>query len=55
MAIAAPQIGESLRIFIVAARALEMIAEDTGDEGLIEKFTDQIYINPEIIKASKAI
>lgn len=68
VAIAAPQIGEGLRIFIVAGSALKMIAED---EGLIDengnainvsektgtqtspKFTDQIYINPEIIKASK--
>ena len=62
VAIAAPQIGESLRIFIVASRALKMIAEDEGliahdDTGGLNntdaKFSDLIFINPEIIKASK--
>lgn len=54
VAIAAPQIGEGLRIFVVAGRALKMIAEDEGliDENIDEN-TDQIFINPEIIKSSK--
>ena len=56
VAIAAPQIGESLRIFVVASRALKMIAEDEGliaDDDTAVKFPDLIFINPEIIKASK--
>lgn len=58
VAIAAPQIGESLRIFIVASRALKMIAEDEGliaHDDTAVKFSDLIFINPEIIKASKKL
>lgn len=41
VAIAAPQIGESLRIFVVAERASKLLTEDT------------VFINPEIIRLGK--
>jgi len=41
VAIAAPQIGESLRIFVVAERASKLLKEDT------------VFINPEIIRLGK--
>lgn len=41
VAIAAPQIGHSLRIFVVAKRASKMFTEDT------------VFINPEIIRLGK--
>ncbi len=46
VAIAAPQIGQPFRIFVVAARAMSMIDE---------KYTggDMTFINPEIIKLSR--
>lgn len=47
VAIAAPQIGESLRIFVVSKRALDLTGRKT------ENNTDLVFINPEIIKASK--
>jgi len=57
VAIAAPQIGESLRIFIVRGDILAFIQKGkTGkDEGTKSKkvHKDLIFINPETIKASK--
>lgn len=48
IAIAAPQIGVSLRIFVVSGALLAMADKDyTGEK------TDLIFINPEILKASK--
>jgi peptide deformylase len=41
VAIAAPQIGESLRIFVVAKRASKQLTEDT------------VFINPDIIRMGK--
>lgn len=41
VAIAAPQIGHSLRIFVVAQRASKQLTEDT------------VFINPEIIRIGK--
>lgn len=41
VAIAAPQIGKSLRIFVVAKRASKQLSEDT------------VFINPEIIRIGK--
>lgn len=41
VAIAAPQIGESLRIFVVAKRASKLLTEDT------------VFINPDIIRMGK--
>lgn len=56
VAIAAPQIGETLRIFIVNGAIFdEKFTRGKGlHEGEIQKTPDQIYINPEIIKVSKS-
>ncbi len=51
VAIAAPQIGVGLQIFMIADTALAMAKGDKVKEE--EKFRDLIFINPEIIKASK--
>jgi peptide deformylase len=48
VAIAAPQIGESIRIFVVSGKAL---AKREGDP--IKKIPDRVFINPEIIKTSR--
>lgn len=64
VAIAAPQIGESLRIFVVSKRIFEIMEEEkvkksSKRENLnrFEKespdYKDLIFINPEIIKTSK--
>lgn len=52
VAIAAPQIGESLRIFIVSGKinALGKKREKAPEE---QNFDDLVYINPEITKLSK--
>jgi peptide deformylase len=48
IAIAAPQIGESLQLFVVSGRVLKMADKNyKGDEG------HMIYINPQITKLSK--
>lgn len=59
VALAAPQVGEALRLFIVSGRALsereddgERITED--DDVVIPSQPDQIYINPTIVKTSQA-
>ncbi len=52
VAIAAPQIGVSLRIFVVSGHVFDMLyPEET--EGDIPAHPDMIFINPEIIKLSK--
>lgn len=51
VAIAAPQIGESVRIFIVNGETLKNISSAKNSEG--KKAEDIIYINPEILKLSK--
>lgn len=51
VAIAAPQIGVSLAIFIVSHRAFEL-EEDAG-EAAKKPAKDMVVINPEIIKLSK--
>jgi peptide deformylase len=48
VAICAPQIGESVRIFVVSGRTLADIA---GEENL--RYPDKVFINPEIVKISK--
>lgn len=48
VAIAAPQIGESLRIFVVSGRALAL---RNGTNERLEQ--DRVYINPEILKTSR--
>lgn len=57
VAIAAPQIGESLRIFVVSGKATYMYRGKDKKlhtkEGM-EKKEDLVFINPEIIKLSKS-
>ncbi|MFA6601882.1 MAG: peptide deformylase [Candidatus Paceibacterota bacterium] len=47
-AIAAPQIGVNLRIFVVSGRMLKIADKSYKGDG-----SDQVYINPEITKLSK--
>lgn len=66
VAIAAPQIGESLRIFVVSKRVFDLIEEEkikknskreniTNFEksASLKEASDIVFINPEIIKTSK--
>ena len=55
VAIAAPQIGESVRIFVVSGRVFEGVFEkgEAVLEGQPEKMPDVAYINPVITKLSK--
>ena len=61
VAIAAPQVGEPLRLFIVAGKATAKRSksnrkrnkEDNADEDDMPK-EDQVYINPELLKISRA-
>ena len=50
VAIAAPQIGELLRIFVVSHKVFAMEKND-GD---LKKYEDMVFINPKITKLSKA-
>ena len=52
VAIAAPQVGASLRLFVVAGRAFEE-KEDDSDENADTRLPDKIFINPEITRVSK--
>ncbi len=51
VAIAAPQIGESLQIFVVSKRIFEIENKNTGIRSKTPK--DMIFINPEILSVSK--
>ncbi|MBI2086895.1 MAG: peptide deformylase [Candidatus Zambryskibacteria bacterium] len=51
VAIAAPQIGISLRIFVVSGEALAMVKKKKVDP--TKELNDLVFINPEIIKSSK--
>jgi peptide deformylase len=63
VAIAAPQIGENLRIFVVSRKIFEIIAEEKIKSSASKKealeipekldFKDMVFINPEILKTSK--
>ena len=68
VAIAAPQIGENLRIFVISKKIFEIIEEEQKSNGKKSKrenldefensnkkkeYKDLIFINPEIIKISK--
>lgn len=64
VAIAAPQIGENLRIFVVSKKIFEIMDEEKAGkkskrENLKEfekqkpEYKDMIFINPEILKTSK--
>ena len=50
VAIAAPQIGVPLRIFVVSKKIFQLIDAGKSDKN---KFDDLVFINPEIIKLSK--
>ena len=50
VAIAAPQIGESLQLFVVAGKTLASRKKETYDETLHK---DEVFINPKILKTSK--
>lgn len=51
VAIAAPQIGVSLRIFVVSGRIYEILYPE--DDEAKKKVEDIVFINPEIVKISK--
>jgi peptide deformylase len=51
VAIAAPQIGASLRIFVVSGKILEMLYPDKAEPE--KEYPDLVFINPEIVKLSK--
>jgi peptide deformylase len=63
VAIAAPQIGENLRIFVISKKIFEIMAEEKMKNRASKKeelemlkkceFKDMVFINPEIIKTSK--
>lgn len=50
VAIAAPQVGESLRIFVIAGYVYAIRAQEVFDA---TKHHDRVFINPEIISVSK--
>lgn len=50
VAIAAPQIGVPLRIFVVSKKIFQLVDAGKSDK---DKFDDLVFINPEIIKLSK--
>ncbi len=56
VAIAAPQIGESVRIFVISPRAFE-VQSDIEKEGAVtlakKDHHEIVFINPQIIKASR--
>ncbi|MEK7642205.1 MAG: peptide deformylase [Patescibacteria group bacterium] len=51
VAIAAPQIGESLRIFVVSKRVYEIEKKNFGED--LKSKKDMVFINPEIMGKSK--
>lgn len=57
IAIAAPQIGESLRIFVVSKKVFEIMEEEKDPTNKLsrdkEEYKNLVFINPEIIKTSK--
>lgn len=63
VALAAPQLGESLKLFIVSGRALARNARNAPDEETEEEerqaekdltpLPDQVYINPDLTKLSR--
>lgn len=52
VAIAAPQIAESVRIFVVAGH---VFANRAGEEYDPQAHPDQVFVNPKIIKTSKKL
>jgi peptide deformylase len=60
VALAAPQVGEPVKLFIVSGKAIARDARHAADEDHededddVPALPDQIYINPEIVKISQA-
>lgn len=54
VAIAAPQIGESLRIFVVAGKALVPEQDELDEETPAVRPPDMVFINPELVRLSRA-
>ena len=52
VAIAAPQVGESLRLFVVAGRAFDE-DQDDGDKKSKSKTPDKVFINPVLLRVSR--
>lgn len=50
VAIAAPQIGHSLRIFVMSGKVMELLK---AKDGIDETYDDLVFINPVIINTSK--
>lgn len=50
VALAAPQVGEPLRLFVVSGSALEK----RGESSKSKKYPDEVYINPVMTKVSRA-
>lgn len=50
VAIAAPQIGVSLRIFVISGKAFAIMKKEDPEKNL---YADMVFINPEITKISK--
>ena len=53
VALAAPQIGVSKRIFIVSGKVIDLLKGVDVEHGEYKKREDEIYINPKITKLSK--
>ncbi len=53
VAIAAPQIGESIRIFVISGRVIWYIKNEEEVPPPAKYPDDQIFINPKILKLSK--
>lgn len=51
IAIAAPQIGQSYRIFVVSGKVMNIVKKEKDEEE--RHYPDQVYINPVITKLSK--
>lgn len=58
VALAAPQLGEPIKLFIVSGRAIarDLLGdpEDEKDQKEIIPLPDQVYINPELVKLSRS-
>ncbi len=54
VALAAPQVGEAVRLFIVSGKALARSQQEEGDDTEPAALPDQVYINPEITSMSRA-
>lgn len=52
VAIAAPQIGVPMRIFVISGKTYNILKPEKNTE-LKKDYPDEVYINPEVIKLSK--